>query len=258
MITIKVDTKGLDATIARLRGLPEKKINVAAVAALNDGAREGYEASRKEMQRVFDLPTPWVLGGVRYIRARKDKLEARVDFDKWGNKTNVTVEKVLDAQIKGSERRHKRHEIALQRAGVLPSGMAIVPGSAAQMDRYGNMRSSQIVQILAWFNAFPETGSLANMTDRTRAGKQRDNKRTGARGFAYFALQRPYGKLPPGVYQRIKTGFGSAVRPVMIFIKTPRYKRRFDFYGVAERAALRAMNQAFPRYLAQLLKERGL
>ena len=74
----------------------------------------------------------------------------------------------------------------------------------------------------------------------------RDNKKTGARGFAYFALQKPRGKLLPGVYQRIQTGFGSAVKPVMIFVRMPSYKSRLDFYGVADKAARAEFAVQFP------------
>lgn len=254
---IDVSIKGLDATLASLRGLAENKIKAATVAALNDAARSGYEATRKEMARVFDRPTPWVLGGVQYIKARKDNLQSKVDFDKWGNKYGVTVEKILAAELSGGQRRNKRHESLLQRAGILPSGMGIVPGGAAKIDQYGNMSAGQIVQIIAWFKGFGEQGYKANIDDKGRRRIGKDNKRTGARGFAYFALQQRRGKLLPGVYQRVQTGFGSAIKPVMVFVRMPAYKKRLDFYGIADKAAREQFMISFPRYLDQMLKERG-
>lgn len=255
---IDIDVKGLDATIASLRGLADKKINVATVAALNDAARAGYDATRKEMASVFNRPTPWVLGGARYVKARKDKPEAKIDFDKWGNKAGVTVERVLAAEIAGGGRRHKRHEVALQRVGILPTGMGIVPGAAAKLDQFGNMSSAQIVQVISWFKAFGEQGYSANATDKTKTKRERDNKRTGARGFSYFALAQKRGRLLPGVYQRFTTAFGSSVKPVMIFVRMPSYRKRLDFYGVADRAARAQFAVSFPRYLDQMLRERGL
>ena len=187
----------------------------------------------------------------------EDKQESSVDFDKWGNKTNVTVEKVLAANIYAGTRKHKRHEIALNRAGILPDGMGIVPGDAAKLDQYGNMTGGQIVQIVAWFKAFGEQGYKANINDKGRARIGRD-KKSGQRGFAYFALQQKRGKLLPGVYQRFQTAFGSAIKPVMIFVRMPSYRKRFDFYGVADRAARKEFARAFPMYLDKLLAERGL
>jgi hypothetical protein len=244
--------------MARLRGLQEKKIDVATVAALNDAAYAASTATAQEMTKVFDRPTPWVFGGVRYIKARRDKMFSEVDFDKWGNKTNVTVGKVLLAQIYSGQRKHKRHEVALNRAGILPAGMGIVPGAAAIIDSFGNMSSAQIVQIMSWFKSFGEQGYKANATDKTRAKKARDNKRTGQRGFTYFALQSRRGKLLPGVYQRFQTAFGSAIKPVMIFVRMPTYRKRLDFYGIADRVARNEFKRAFPSYLDQLLRERGL
>lgn len=259
MITVKVDVQGLDATKARLRGLSEKKIAVAAVAALNDAAYLGAQQTRREMERVFDRPTPWVLGGVRYQKANRGRLESRIDFDKWGNKTNVTVEKVLAAQIYSGQRRLKRHEVALQRAGILPAGMAMVPAGGAKIDQYGNMSSAQIVQIIAWFDAFDRhSGDNKNMTDKKREALGRDKKKTGQKGFQYFALQRPWGKLGPGIYQRFRFGHGSAVKPIAYFVPVPTYRKRLDFFGLAQRAAQAEFERAFPRYLQKLLLERGL
>ena len=254
-ISVKID--GISALQAKLRGLAESKIKVAAVAALNDAAYVGAQATKKTMAQVFDRPTPWVKGGVRYVKARRAKLESSIDFDQWGNKTNVTVGKVLAAEISGGQRKYKRHEIALQRAGILPPGMFIVPGPGAERDAYGNMPSSQIVQIVSWFRAFGEQGYKANSTDKTRARLGKD-KKNGTRGFAYFVLRQKTGKLPAGIYQRFAFAAGSAVKLVMLFVKSPNYKRRLDFYGIAEKAARAEFDRAFPMYLDKLLKERGL
>jgi len=254
-ISVKID--GLDALQAKLRGLSDGKIKVAAVSALNVAARAGAEETKKAMAQTFDRPTPWVLGGVRYVKARKDRLEASIDFDQWGNKTNVTVGKVLQAEIFGGQRKHKRHEIALQRAGILPAGMAIVPGPGAIKDQYGNMRAAQIVQIMAWFKSFGQQGYKANSTDKSRARLAKD-KKNGTRGFQYFAVAKKTGNLIPGIYQRFTFGAGSSIRPIMYFVKSTNYKRRLDFYGIAERFATAEFKRAFPYYLDKLLKERGL
>lgn len=290
-ISVKMD--GLDALQARMRGLADKKIKVAAVAALNDAAYVGYSEVRKEIQKVFDRATPWVLGGVTYKKAGQagasvrvagafdikggklsqtltsDRLEAVIDFTGNANKQGIQVDKILSAQISGGPRRHKRHEKALQSAGILPPGMFIVPGGAAEIDQYGGMKGSQIVQILSWFSAMREAGSRSNMTDATRDKRRKGTKKT--QGFEFFYVapgsRRSYQsangkqgthKMQPGIYKRMFTTYGNAIRPVMIFVKSPNYKKRLDFYGVAERKAVETFNKAFPMYLDKLLKERGL
>ena len=75
---------------------------------------------------------------------------------------------------------------------------------------------------------------------------------------AEFALPSKVGKLAPGIYQRFTFASGTSVKPVMFFVALPSYKRRLDFYGIAERKAVAEFNRAFPQYLAKLLQERGL
>lgn len=253
---LNVNIQGIDELKLKLAGL-ERKIPVITKAALNDAAYLGTQKTKAAVAEAFDQPTPWIRNSVRYKKATPQKLEATIDFDKWGNKAAVTAEKVLAAEIFGGRRRLKRHEIALQRSGILPPGMAIVPGTAASIDAYGNMSGGQIVQILSYFKAFPEAGYRANMRD---GGKRlaRDNKRTGKKGFVYFVLHKPHGKLIPGIYQRFDFGMGSAIKPVMYFVRIPAYRKRLDFYEVVQRAAQPEFARAFSQYTAQFLRERGL
>lgn len=268
---IVVKVSGMSETIARLRGLADKKIKAATVAALNDAAFAGYKESSEEIARVFDRPTEWIKRSVRYVKARPDKLESSIDFDAWGNKTFVTAGHVLAAEIAGGERKNKRSEVALQRVGVLPKGMAIVPGPAARIDQYGNMESSQIVQIISWFQGFEAwSGARQNMTDRRKMQLMKGVKKRGVRqrGFEYFALHQRQGKLAPGIYLRkdynteefkrvghLQQGGAAAV---MFFVRMPKYRKRLDFYRIAEQAATKQFATSFDRYLAQMIKESGL
>lgn len=270
---MKLDIKvsGMNETRLALAGL-SRKIPVIVKRALNDAAYLGSKTTAEEIGKVFDRPTPWVKGGVRYVKARDNKLEASIDLDKWGNKTAVSVDMVLAAEIFGGQRRLKRHERALQSIRVLPPGYAIVPGAAAKIDAFGNMAASQIRQILSWFSAARMTsGYNGNMTDRRKASLAKGSRRTGAVGFEYFAVApgqrrqfaRSNGKsgshaMQPGIYQRVFLGHGTAIRPVMIFVKVPSYKKRLDFYGIVERAALPEFDRAFTAYTDQFLRERGL
>lgn len=254
MIAVKVQTNGLLELKAKLAGIGDKQVAFATSRALNAAAYAATQAVGKEMAKVFDKPTPWVLKSVRYTKADKRNLSATVDFDFWGNKQGVTVAHSLRAQIYGGQRKNKRHEVALQKAGILPAGMGIVPGDAATMDQYGNMSAGQIVQVMSWFKAFGEQGYRANMRDGGRR-LARDNKKTGARGFAYFALQKKHGKLLPGIYQRFDFGaMGSAVKPVMIFVRMPNYQRRLDFYGLAERVARDEFARQYPAMLSEAMR----
>lgn len=249
-----------------------RKIPVATVAALNDAAYLASQKTRDAVASVFDRPTPWVRGSVRYEKATRATMRSSIDFSGDGNKTGVTVEQVLAAQIHGGQRKLKRHEKALHAAGgvafsnnqwirtrILPDGMSIVPGSGAKLDSYGNMSSQQIIQIISYFQGFEQVaGARQNMRAAGFKRLARDNKRTGSRGFVYFVLHSYRGKLLPGIYQRFQTAFGSSVKPVMIFVRTTNYKKRLDFYGIAEKHATAEFNRAFAAYVDKLLGERGL
>lgn len=231
-----------------------KQVEFAMMTTMNKAAYETSKVLATEMARVFDRPTSWVLKSIRYTKATRSNLVAKIDLDNWGNKAGVSVSQVLAAEINGGQRRLKRAEIALQRNGILPSGMACVPGAAAKIDRHGNMASSQIVQILAWFKAFGEQGYSANMKDAGRKRLANGSRKKGRYGFAYFALQKRHGKLLPGIYQRFKTAFGSSVKPVMIFVKLPSYRVRYDFHGLGHKTANAIIERDLPAAVANAIR----
>lgn len=241
---ISVKINGLDKLKAKLQG-HAKQIPYATSRAINATAYKATQDTSAEIKNVFDRVTPWIAKSVRYSKSTKRDLRSTIDLDYWGNKQGVSAEKILKAEIFGGQRHKKRHEIALEKAGILPAGMYIVPGDAADMDEYGNMKSGQIVQIISYFKAFGEQGYQANMSDRRRESLARDKKKTGARGFAYFVLKRRHGKLLPGVYKRVQFGTGSAVKPVMIFVRKAAYKKRLDFYGIVQKSVDKHFEREF-------------
>jgi hypothetical protein len=119
----------------------------------------------------------------------------------------------------------KRFEKRLQFMGLLPPGMFVVPGAAAQLDQYGNIKASLIEQILSALGAAEITaGYQANRTALSR-------KRKGAK-LAEFFVGRP-GGAPLGVYRRYAFAHGSAVKPVLIFVRQPVYPARYHFQEIA-------------------------
>mgnify|MGYP003402490913 FL=1 len=290
---LNVNIQGLDELKLKLAGL-ERKIKTAQISALNDAAQLGAKTVSNEIGKVFDRPTPFIRRSVVYFKAGaagkkvripgaydvygkglvapllSDRLEAVIDLSGELTKQGVSPSQVLAAQIFGGKRRQKRHEVALQRVNVLPNGYSVVPGEAAKIDSFGNMSSGQIRQILSFFSAAQMTsGSLGNMTSKRKSALAKGTKKTV--GFEYFVVQpgqrrqfqRANGKsgahsMQPGIYQRIFLGHGTAIKPVMIFVRSTNYKRRLDFYEIVQRAAQPEFARAFSQYTAQFLRERGL
>jgi hypothetical protein len=248
-LDVSVDIRG---AMLRINAL-EKQASEAAVHTINRLLPEMQEAIVAEMARTFDRPVPYTLGGTYVVKARPGKLEGRVALkDDWFSGKGIPATKYLAPSVFGGDRGEKRFEKALRAAGILLPGMFAVKGEGARTDAYGNMDRGQIVQILSFFRAFPDVGSRKNMTDKGRARLAKDNAKKGTRGVSYFALTRPRGKLPPGIYMR-QTSFGY-IKPVMIFVDgAPNYERKFDFHGVAERVARRRFADVYDSTLRKVV-----
>lgn len=221
----------------------EKQVRLGAAIALTKTARRAEDAIKAKMVEVFDRPTRYTLNATFVKPASAGTKGSQVDLtasvkikDAELKNQGVVPVNYLIHQIDGGTRQSKRFERALQRIGVLPEGWLVVPGRAADLDQYGNMKPSQIVQILSYFQAFGETGYRANSTADTRAKLQRGGRKRY--GIAYFAAipgRARTAHLQPGIYLRQYGGLGVALRPVVIFVKSARYTPRLDFYGIARR-----------------------
>lgn len=237
-IDIRDDFKSV---IASARGARDQ-VPFATAVALTRTARDVREVERKSMPTVFDRPVPYTLNSLYVKPATKQDLTARVwvKDDRAGSGTPAT--RYLVPEIEGGRRGMKGFERLLQRAGALPAGWAAVPGAGADIDQHGNMRRGQITQILSYLRAFGEQGYSANITDRKKARMARGTK--AKRGVSYFVshgkLRDQTRHLPAGVWRRTSFGqAGTALTPILVFVPRAQYRRRWDFYGIAEREIAR-------------------
>jgi hypothetical protein len=224
-LTIDVKTDIAEA-LKKLYKLDARQFPFVVALAMNRTMKMVKADLRTEMQRVFDKPTPFTLNSMRIIAATKDKLESQVNPSFASQTSGTPANSVLQAEIYGGKRALKSHERKLQQVGILPSGMYAVPGADAPKDAYGNVPGSYIAQMLTALINNPESYQ-APMAARKRKGAP----------LVFFAVtqqnQRANGRLPLGVYQRS----GSKIKYVMVFVKAPTYRKRFDFYALAERKA---------------------
>ena len=209
-LTFDVRTNVAD-TIAEL-GRQFQRIPAATVQALNATADVVQANQVAEMRKVYDRPTPWTLGGVYTKRATQSQLTATVGLkdSSWGGGTAAAS--YLAPTIAGGLRGPKPYEGALRAVGALPPGYLTVPGAGAQIDSYGNMNRGEIVAILSYFSAFPESGYKANVTFAGRMRLARGTKRR--LGYSYFVGAPGGGRLPLGIWKRVGFTKGSAVVPI--------------------------------------------
>lgn len=201
-----------------------KQARFAAMRAINETAKDVQREIKDEIRQVFDRPTPYIVNSIRITTwAKRDKLEAVIEPKYMGGK-GVEPTKVLQAEIAGGKRRLKKSEVALQRVGILPPGYVTVPGAAAPLDGFGNIKGSFLVQLLSYFQAFGEQGYRANMTSKRKGQLARRGLSTGGfrsiGGVEYFVS---YGRLRgdrtehlhPGIWSR--SGIhGSTIKPVLM------------------------------------------
>ena len=251
MTTINVSVN-VDEAVKRL-GFVRKQIPFIASLSLNRTGQKAKAKEEHEIRDVFDRPTPFIQNSIFLKPSNKTNLTALIGIKDFASKS-VPATKILEAEIKGGSRRLKRYEIALRRVGALPNGYYTVPGAAAQIDQYGNIARKHITQILAYFKAFPEAGYKANSTERSRARLKRGTKKK--LGVSYFVGSPGDGKSPLGIWMRIHSSFGSAIKPVLIFIKSAQYQSVFDFKFVAENTVKKEFNGEFERAYREVLGDK--
>ncbi len=245
----------------------------------------------KRMRHQLHAPTDWSLNSVFVAAATKDDLRAMVHVvdgkgqrrytdDRWPAMKNAWVaagqakRKKIGHLFSGGERHYKGFELRLKDIGLLPRGMAAVPGEGCQLDANGNIPRGFIVQMLAYFRAFTEAGYGANMSDKNReAFGKRQGKRVGIGGARvdYFVSRGPgnwYGArswkngrpqhLPPGIWMRATHGGkGTALKPIIMFVKRPAYKHYFDLEAIARTTLSRDFDRLFTFNFERIKRKSG-
>lgn len=238
---ISGELQGLDGVKRALRELGAKDVRFATVVGLNRLAFGVREAWAKKADEVFDRPVSLTKKAAQYTKATLTEPTAEIKLRDDAFKGTPPV-KYLAPEVYGGGRGLKRFERWLQAKGLMPVGTYAVPGAGVRLDAYGNVSAGTITKILSALGANPD--ALSNATPTSTARRRRKRRRGGE----YFAVTVRRGRLVPGVYERFGFGFGSAVKPILIFVRAPRYAARYTVYDAAN-AYLEAnrnpvMNQA--------------
>lgn len=229
MSTLRVSIQNNFPDVAqRLRLLGRQAPFVAAVS-LTRSVKDGQAAIRDETARAFDRPTKYALNSTFVRPATKTRLEARVWIkDNVGKGT--PADRFLLPEIDGGMRGQKGMERLLQRSGLMKSGWYAVPAAGAQLDANGNVKRTQIVQILSQLKLQRSAGFESRAT-----GSIRSNRSIARQGVTYFALATKYRGLKPGIYLKQRFAHGVAVKPVFVFVPSLLYRPRLRFYQVGDR-----------------------
>lgn len=224
-----------------LRGLADelhveaREIPFVTAMAMNYTAEDIKAAAVAEMQRVFDRPTRFTLNALAVRRASKHDLHAEVYFKEGFG--SIPAKRYLGPEVSGGGRGGKSFELALRRAGVMTAAEYAVPTSYAPLDGFGNLRGSIITRILSDVQANPDP--LSNSTHKTRTRRRKRGRGT------YFVVRG--GRPAAGIYFRLGL---RDMRPILLFVRQPRYSPRFEFYAIAQRIAEGNFGRNFERAVA--------
>lgn len=245
MLSVSRSGPTLAAIAAQVRDIPARVIPYAASTAATKSAQAAQRSIVAAMPRVFDRPTPFVLGSTRVVPSTVQTLAARVAVKDFPPSGGVAPQSPLLPEVEGGVRSEKRIERALRYAGILQAKERVVFGQGAELDSYGNLSGATVRGLLRDVQALQRGGKLV----AARHGKK------GASGnrVAYFA--GPVGrKGTRGIWRRE----GRTVLPILIFTTArPTYRSRLDFTGIAEEAARATFADAFADAAEALISRRS-
>jgi len=262
----RIEIKGLKELQASVDNLVKNKIPIITAIALTRTAQGFARTMEQKISEEFNNPIEQTIKSVYFSVATTGQLTSRAYIRDTGGKRKGPQVKYLLSEEYGGPRRLKRFEVALQNAGILPRGMYAVPGKAAKMDANGNMSPGQLVQILAYFQAYYVGQRPTFTTDKRKKKLAKGSKRTGERGWHYFvgrpghdgALRRGVdlkaaSGLPLGIWRTTTFGpWGTAVQPILIFVRSTNYKMRLQFHKNGQEY----VDREFPRIFKELVEER--
>lgn len=238
------------AFVKDLKDIELLQFPYAMMLTLNDAAFAVRKAWADEMPKVFDRPTPSTINAVLINKATKRTLEAQV-FLRSETSGGTPPARYLEADVKGGQRRVKPFEKLLRNAGVLGSGEFAVPGKGMKLDAFGNIPKSVIVAVLSDLQAQRDLLNNSNPESRRKRSRRKTK-----RGGVYFYTRAKRGRLPRGIYNRIETGFGSAVQSALYIVSSATYEPRYRVFDIAREVFDAHVRERFPHNLAFAMKSR--
>lgn len=243
---LKIEIKGLDKTLAHIAGMG-KQVQFATAKALTQTAKNVQTAVVREMETAFDRPTPYTLRSLFLKPAKPAELVAIVGLkDRAGSKAAMPPVELLAHQFRGGGRAWKGLERYLQRAGLIGAGEFVAPGAGARLDAYGNMSRGQIAQLMSQLRIGIDPYQHASKSARSRRNVKKAGRVFWARGNARDA------HLPRGAW--IDAGPSVGLRPLLLVVSRPSYRRRIDLERIAREVVAREFAPAFNAAFADAIR----
>lgn len=237
-ISIKHDLDRLTKTLTQIE---REQIPFATAVALTKTAQKVQAATVNEMRTKFDRATPYTLKSLRVQPATKRNLSAAVFLkDQTFGKNRLSMAQIIGHQFAGGGRATKAIEYWLMRSGLISDGEFVAPGEGAKLDRYGNMSRGQIIQILSQLKIHPDPYAFKSKSAASKRSVKKAGTLFWSRG----------GRLPRGVWIRA----GDGVRPILIVVRRPHYKRLIDMERIAKQVVRAELDGEFSAAIENALR----
>lgn len=261
MSVIKIDTSEIVKFEKELRALEKKQLPYAIRLTVNKLAENAKRHMEIKQLPTLDRPTRYALNMMRVDYAKRSDLTSTIKVKDRAMVTKrgmVGPDEVLGHLFAGGQRRGKGYEGLMQRAGILPKGMYTVPGEGVTLDAHGNIPKGLIVQLLAYFNSFQESGFRANMTDKSRAAFEKRHRRKNyksAQSFNFFLVRvGDKSRLHPGIWARVGFDIGKSIKPILMFVDKATYEQRFDLPAIVDGIVQRDLEFEFGKAFEHALR----
>ena len=226
MITISSNARQVSADLIQLAG---NQLPFGVSYGLTQTARGVIQTHRASMQRLFDRPVPETVNGLKVVQwPRRDRLEARLDFDRrFGRGWGDAIVNALTPHIPGypSTREPKGSEQWLRLAGLLDRDEWLVPSRTYPLDRFGNVRGPAMQQMLADVGAFRNASGFDATTSDARAR------------FMFGTVRGRNGQPVKGIW-KVQGGRRNHISGrwwlMMLAVRRPTYRKRYDYPGITE------------------------
>jgi hypothetical protein len=221
--TFKV--RGAKAVSAILTSM-EKQSRFGVAKAITKTAKDVERELKREMATKTDRPTPYFLKSTFVQPATKQRLMARVGLkDKIFGKNGIASADMFLHHFQGGARVPKALEKYLRASGLLGGNEFIVPGAGARLDAFGNMSRGQVQQIISQLRLGLDPYAWSSGSRRSKRNVKLAGRIFWARG------NERDGHLKRGAY--IDMGPPIGLRPLLVVVRSPSYKRRFDLPQLA-------------------------
>lgn len=216
---LKISVKADLSKLIRKFQVVESQAKFATALALTRTAQGVAADLAADLPRIFKSVAPFTKRAFYISKATKSNLTATVGIKQ-------KQAQYLYREIVGGARDPAIEKLL---GRILPSGYFVVPTS------FSKLTANRKVSI-AWVR------KIADQLAGTATAQAKVRKKRGAANVPFIVAGDA--KLHPGIYQKVNA---QGIAPLLLFVKRPKYSRRYDFKGTAKRFARARFADEFAR-----------